>query len=52
MTLAPARPDWDLDYPDPNDESDDDDLEFTDPDAIPLPPIPEKDCHVLNNFPH
>ena len=51
MTLAPPRPDWDLDYPEETD-IDDDDLEFVDPDAVPLTPLPEKDCHVLTNLPH
>lgn len=50
MTLAPPRPDWDLDYPEETDTDDPDEFEFTDPDAVPLPPAPEKDRHVLQNF--
>ena len=51
MTLAPPRPEWDLDDTDAE-ETDDDDLEFVDPPAVPLTPLPEKDCHVLTNLPH
>jgi hypothetical protein len=47
MTLAPPRPDWDLDYPEETDTDDPDEFEFTDPDAVPLTPLPEKDRHVF-----
>jgi hypothetical protein len=39
MTLAPIRPDWDLDDPDFAPEETDDDYEFEDPDAVPVVPI-------------
>jgi hypothetical protein len=51
MTLAPPRPEWDLDDTGA-DETDDDDREFVDPPAVPLPPNPETDCHVLPNLSH
>lgn len=50
MTLAPPRPEWDLD--DTGTDDDDEDLEFEEPPAIPLPPNTEKDRHVLTNVPH
>ena len=35
MTLAPARPDWDLDDPDFAKPESDDDYEYVEPDAVP-----------------
>jgi hypothetical protein len=46
MTLAPPRPEWDLDDFGTDDDNDDD-REFEQPPAVPLPPAPEKDRHVF-----
>lgn len=35
--VMPVRPNWDLDDPDHAAEPSDDDYEFEDPDAVPLP---------------
>lgn len=40
MTLAPLRPDWDLDDPEFAPEPSEDDYEYVDPDAVPTRVIP------------
>ncbi len=36
MTLAPLRPDWDLDDPECSPDPSDDEYEFVDPEAVPV----------------
>lgn len=43
MTLAPPRPDWDLDDPDFAKPETDDDYEYVEPDAVPTRVLPNGD---------
>ena len=43
MTLAPPRPDWDLDDPDHAKPESDDDYEYVEPDAVPTRVSPAED---------
>jgi hypothetical protein len=47
MTLAPPRPDWDLDDPDHAKPETDDDYEYVEPDAVPTRVHPNEHPHEI-----